>query len=676
MLDGACRVLRSFVVFDLVTFAEYAVDPAASDSILVLGQYAVDDGKRFDWPARWLRVPKVAIQSHAGKRVVVSDMETSFADPALAELRSNLVIQTYLKRGARSLLAALYWEDGHLVASLTLARKGRNPFNEQDKADLEALTVADTLRPIRVAYQTKAAAFRQEMRDLFAERAQPNRVAPVIVRRLCENFRWDYVAIFRVAGIRDRFELVDQYALDERLLIDINYSQPLEKGVLGKVKRTGEPVRVEDTLARARQGYRRIARDARSCLCCPIKVDGVVEWILDCESAEVGAFQYPDEVELGTLVSEAQKTVALWFEMRLNRALIENVDQGVIVVDRENRITRLNALAAHLLGATPITQDDVDADWGLPNIGVQPRVRGRLLTDFGADEDATGDLAVGHTATKQLHLLGADGVVRNVAASSREAEDAFNRRIWRLSDPKIWDWVTALEYMRTTVQGVAQQTRGPLLLANALIAKSSRLLSDNMELQGLLSKAKACLAKTDITYERLVNGLEVQRDPIGRPVAVDVSVALERFLASLPPEDSGAVSITRAEGIPAAWADPNRLGFVLRSTLGYLLASRLPTSKIAVDLAGSADEITVNITCAVQESDGSGQMPADSDPLALAKADAQEAATHALSAVRSAIEMNRGGTWTLDRAPGKLVLHFGLPSPPRAGGTESVPADE
>ncbi|MCK1481027.1 PAS domain-containing protein [Bradyrhizobium sp. 197] len=667
MLDGACCVLRKFIAFDLVTFAEYAVDRAASDSILALGRYAVDDGKRFDWPARWLRVPKVAIQSHAGKDVVLSDMEASFADPALAELRSNPVIQTYLQRGARSLLAALFWENDQLVASLTLARKG-NSFNEQDKADLEALTVADGLRRIRGAYQAKAAAFRQEMRDLFAERAQPGRVAPLVVRRLCEHFRWNYVAIFRVAGIRDRFELVDQYALDKRLLIDKNYSQPLEKGVLGRVKRTGGPLRVEDTLAHTRHGYRRIAPDARSCLCCPIKVDGVVEWILDCESAEVGAFQYPDEVELGTLIREAEKTVALWFEMRLNRALIENMDQGVIVVDRENRITRLNAQAAHLLGASPTAQDDLDAKWDLSHVGVQPQVRGRLLTDFGAGQDAKDDLEAGHVAIKQLHLLGADGVVRNVAASSREAEDAFNRRIWRLSDPKIWNWVTALEYMRTTVQSVAQQTRGPLLLANALIAKSTRLMPDNIELQDLLSKARACLAKTDITYERLVDVLTVQRNPIGSPVAVDVSVAIERFLTSLPPEDRRAVIVTCAESVPAAWVDPNRLDFVIRSTLGYLLASHLPTSKITVDVAGSDDEIAVNITCAVQEADGFGQVPADSDPLAVAKAEAQEAATHALSSVRKAIEINRGGNWMLDHARGKLVLHFGLPSPLRARG--------
>jgi PAS domain-containing protein len=674
MLDGVCQVLHRFFKFDIVTFAEYASDPAASDTILVLGRYAVDEGKRFDWPARWLRMPKGAIQVHVDKVVVVSNMETSFANPALEELRSNPVIQTYLERGTRSLLAALYWEDGRLLASLTLARKGESLFDEQDKADLEALPVGDTLRAIRVAYQMSAAAFRQEVRDLFPEGGEPDQVAPIIVRRLCEHFRWDCVAVFHVAGIRERFELIAQYALDKRLLIAKNYSQSLNIGVLGRVARTGKAVRVEDTLGPSKQGYKQIAPEARSCLCCPVKVDGVVEWILDCESAEVGAFQYPDQVELTTIVTEAQKTMALWFEMRLNRALIENVDQGLIVVDRENRITRLNALAAQLLGA-PIAQDDLDADQASPNIGTHPFLRGRLLTDFGADEHAKDDLKAGHIDTKQRHLLGTDGVIRNLAVSSREAEDAFNRRIWRLSDPKIWNWITALEYMRTTVQGVAQQTRGPLLLANALIAKASWLLSDNVELQGLLSKARACLAKTDITYERLVAGMEVQRDPIGSPVAVDVSAALERFLTNLPIEDRGAVSVTRAESIPAAWADPNRLDFILHSTIGYLLATRLPTCKIAVDLGGSADEVTVNIACAIQESDGGGLMPADSDPLANARAGAREAATHALGAVKNVIEMNRGGTWALDLARGTFALHFGLASPARALETETVPAD-
>ena len=128
-------------------------------------------------------------------------------------------------------------------------------------------------------------------------------------------------------------------ASDKRLLLTENYTQPFNTGVLGKVYRTGEPLRVEDTSKRARQGYIRIMPDARSCLSYPVKLDGAVEWILDCESTEVGAFQRPDEVELGALIREAQKTIALWFEMRLNRALIENIDQGVIVVDQANRIT-------------------------------------------------------------------------------------------------------------------------------------------------------------------------------------------------------------------------------------------------------------------------------------------------------------------------------------------------
>ena len=675
MLDSMCRVLLRFVSFNIVTFAEYAVDPAAPDDILVLGRYATDDGKRFDWPARWLKVPKGAIQRRAGEAMVISDIEVSFDNPLLADLRQNPVVQTYVERGVRSLLAVLYWKDAHLFASLTLARKNGNPFNETDKTGLSALAVADALQRVCVAYENEAATFRQHWRDLFAERAQPNQVAPMLVQSLCKHFRWDYVAIYRVAGIHDRFELVDQYASNERLYINKDYTQPLDKGVLGKVKRTGKPVRVADTSGRARQGYVRVARDGRSCLCYPMKVDGVVEWILDCESAEFGAFQHPDQVELGTLVGEAQKTMALWLEMRLNGALIENVYQGVIVVDRENRITRLNSIAAQLLGATPITQNDFDTDWDLANIGTQTGVRGRLLTDFGADEAAKSNLAAGHPDIKQLRLLGVDGVIRNLAASSCEAEDAFNRRIWRLSDPKIWNWVTALEYMRTTVQRVAQQTRGPLLLANALLAKASRLQPDNLELQSLLSKAKACLAKTDITYERLTAGLEVQSEPVGRPVTVDVSTVLQQFLAKLPQEDSSAVNLTIADGILAAWVDPNRLDFVLHSTLGYLLATRLPTAKITVALTGTADEVIVNVTCSVQESDDDSQMPANDNPLARAKADAQEAATNALSAVKSAIEMNRGGTWALDRTPGSLILRFTLPTPAGAGGGETVLAD-
>ncbi|SEF13975.1 GAF domain-containing protein [Burkholderia sp. WP9] len=667
MLDRILEILRAPVPFDIATFSEYAIEPTVTQTskpVLVLGRYAVDDGKRFNWPARWLKVPSTMMEWIDGTELAVPDINAFFREnPSFRTLRNNPVTREYLNRGARSFVVAVLKENGGTVVSLTLARKRGEPFTSEDQRTLDKLLVSDTLRLVRAAYQAQAALFHQEIRDLFAQRAGPLEIAQSAVKRLCEHFRWDYAAIFRLAHARERFELVQQYnATDKKLLVREDYTQPIGAGVLGRVYKTGMPVRVENTQGRDKHGYIQLAPDAHSCLCYPILVDRSVEWILDFESSEEGAFQHPDVAVLAELIKEAQKTVALWFEMRLNKALIENVEQGVIVVDRANRITRLNSLANQLLGVLPDKESRISPiPAGVRGMSTGS-VRGEDLSRFGADEEAKAILASGHVAEKPLRLRGADGLERHVVASSREAEDAFNRRIWRLTDPKGWDWVTALEYMRTTVQGVAQQTRGPLLLANALVAKARGLAEDNPDLQNLLSKARASLCKTDITYERLVDGLEVERTPVGNPVAVDVKAAIDRFVADLPLYDSNSIAVTQTDSVPAAYADPDRVRFVIHSTLGYMLAIRLPSSKVSVEVDGGRRHVSVKLSTSIRGAAGIAVLPADADRLTRARTDAQQATVHALSAVRRMIECN-GGTLKASQRADTLTIAFTLPVP-------------
>jgi PAS domain-containing protein len=670
MLDGMLRILAELTHFDIATYVEYATDSAdrkTTTPVLVRGRYAVDRSERFDWPARWIRAPMSMMEWVDGKELAVPDILAFFrANPSLQSLRRNPVVQTYIKRGARSFVVSVHRENGVPVSSLTLARRGSLAFGAVDQDLLENIGLPEVLRLVRAAYEAEAAAFRLEIRDLFAQRAAPDEIAHAAVQRICQRFRWDYAAVFRVAHARARFELVEQHnASEKRLLIERNYTQSLDVGVLGRVLKAEQPMRVENTRGRHRHGYKQIAQDAHSCLCYPIMVDGYVEWIIDCESSEVGAFQYPDEEELGKLIREAQRSIALWFEARMNRALLENIEQGVIVVDMANRITRLNTLAGQLLGAPLEEVRGGQVKSPMQRSMAESPLRNELLCRFAADEEAKAVLTSGHVAAKPLNMCGADGLVRHVVASSRDVEDAFNRRIWRLTDPKVWDWVTALEYMRTTVQGVAQQTRGPLLLANALVSRARGLVGDNPDLRSLLTKARANLAKTDITYERLVVGLDAERNPLGRPVAVDMWTALESFIGDLPEEDRTALQVSHGGMAPAAWVDPERLRFVFHSTIGYLLGIRLPGSSIALQLSGGPRHVSLCLTTRGGKGEiGFTFQRSAADPVARARADAQEATSHAFSTVRKIIESHHG-TLRLSRQGGRLMLILTLPAAPR-----------
>jgi hypothetical protein len=360
--------------------------------------------------------------------------------------------------------------------------------------------------------------------------------------------------------------------------------------------------------------------------------------VLDCESAEIGAFQEPDECALKELAGDAEKTITLWFEMRLCRALLENVDVGVVVVDEDNRIQRINPAARQLLSAGAASLRTKS------NPKTTDSAIGRELPSFGADEEAGAVLRQSKVAAKPISLRGMDGRVRSVIASSRDADDAFNRRIWRFINPAEDEWARDLTYMSATIQGVAQQTRGPLLLANTMIAQALDSGDDDAR-RTLLDQARQCLARTDITYERLALGRDVLREPIRRAprfwAAFDLGNWLRRFRDSLPELDRAALILRIPDGLPALWADHERLGFALRSTLGYLLCARAPQQVMRLDAVAHSRTVDLTITTQVDVlKDLRRDRPRDS--VALFETEAWAAVLHAHEAVEKVIAGHKG----------------------------------
>lgn len=667
MLDGFLNVIQEFIRFDIATYAEYVIDPTASpknDPVLVLGRYAVDNGQHFHWPDRWIRIPTPMYEWVSGEESTISDIDTFFdIDSSFDMLRSHPVVKEYLGRGAKSFVVVPLKEEGQTVSVLTLVRKGGSRFASEDEIALRELHVQEALRLVRFAYQARTSAFYQEMRDLFAQQVGPLEAAHVAVKRLCEHYRWDYVAIYRLDRSGGVFQLLDQHNASDKKLAprDSNYAQPLNAGVLGLVLKTGRPVGVQDTHKGQRHGYLQISDDARSCLCFPITLENEVEWILDCESSEVGAFQYPDEQELGSLVKEVQKSMALWFETGLSRELLENVGQGVVVVDQTNRIIRLNTVAAEMLGAskssTAVPNEEADDQ----DFSTEWTVRYKELSKFGSDRKARAVLMRNEVSETSILLRGENGRVRRLAVSSVQTRGMFGRRIWRLTDTTNWNWVTGLEYMRATVQSVAQQTRGSLLLADLLLAKARDLSDGNATVQGLLSKIRSNLSKAEITYERLAADREAKRTTAPTPSALDLMNFVERFKNELPSIEKEALNDNHKNDSFLAWADANHIRFSVHSSLGFLLAIRRPSSRILIRITGGAGKVTLHMEAEVRSANDLIDYSGEKDKLVLAKAEALEASTHAMSTVRAAVEANHGKL-NIGQKGSKLKIEIVLPA--------------
>jgi hypothetical protein len=361
-------------------------------------------------------------------------------------------------------------------------------------------------------------------------------------------------------------------------------------------------------------------------------------------------------------VDEASKTISLWFEMRLNRALLENIETGVVVVDERNRIERINRPASQMLGEKA---DDLLTAMDQRRWPARSALEGRTLKEFGADEECRLFFDGSQVASRSVLLRGMDGVERRVVASSLDADDAFNRRIWRLINPREWNWVRDLKYMSATVQGVAQQTRGPLLLANALVSRARAMVEPAGSVDKLLERVVESLAKTDITYERLAIGLDIQLTqlkPVNRKVAFDLRNALNRFRNALPTVDREALSLTVPDSTPALWGDPERLTFALRTTIGHLLAIRLPEALVNLTVADAPGCVSLRIELTASRSpafaDNTGS---DDDPIGHAEAMALAAVGHALKPARVVIEGHGGQITAHDTRQG-AILEISLPT--------------
>src|SRR5471032_1818482 len=103
MLDRMVAILRDFIVFDIATFVEYAEDRSGPDSCsLVRGRYAVENGQRFEWPARWVKVPSALMTSINANRSAVPDFDVLLEKSPFKELRDHEVVKLYQDREAHS----------------------------------------------------------------------------------------------------------------------------------------------------------------------------------------------------------------------------------------------------------------------------------------------------------------------------------------------------------------------------------------------------------------------------------------------------------------------------------------------------------------------------------------------------------------------------------------------
>jgi hypothetical protein len=322
--------------------------------------------------------------------------------------------------------------------------------------------------------------------------------------------------------------------------------------------------------------------------------------------------------------------------MQLNEALLEQIRQGVVVAGANGAIERMNAKARQLFGMR-----DVQA-------------QGQKLENYAADAVSRDIFSKTQAVdNRRLKILGADNIERGVLASSILSGEAFNRWIWLFTDTAEREWISNLRYARATVEQVASQAHGPLILASALIKRLAATIAEP-EMHGeqgrrVLLRILKTLSKADLTYERLAQALALREQ-------IDVSRLLDRFVHKLPKEQRAALQLHSPPGRAEVRCASDTLCRALASIFDHLYKLRIPNTLITCRVEEEAKHVAIHFDAKLTTSADTAQH-AVSDKLTQVEAAARFAAAlprlaQKMSSDRPSIEHAR---WDLLDEGGELI---------------------
>jgi PAS domain S-box-containing protein len=230
-----------------------------------------------------------------------------------------------------------------------------------------------------------------------------------VVEGIAATFGYTQVSIYLLRG--DTLEC--QHQVGYQRIID---RIPVSQGVSGKVARTGQPVLLEDV--REDPDFIGAMEGVRSELCIPLLDQGRVVGTLNVESTDgmvLGEADLRLMTGLGEHVSIAIARARLYTEARESeeryRTLVENLGEGIAIVDPEENFRFANPAAENVFGVPP---------GGLAGLNLK-----QFLSDeeYARSRAETGRRRLGETNTYEQEIIRPDGRVRRIELTATPQYD-------------------------------------------------------------------------------------------------------------------------------------------------------------------------------------------------------------------------------------------------------------
>jgi PAS domain S-box-containing protein len=533
------------------------------------------------WPNRWFDLStKQADWLREAKKGPIPDLQKFQQDP-----RWRAAIDADTAQAMSALKSAFripVVRDNRVAGSVNFFRDQKDAFNDEFELELLRNLPIDNVFLIALSYlDNEELRFQMELTKQLADRSSPeildNAAAEMIVNRLAQHYGWDAITICRVNRRTQCYEL-QATGGKKSALIDPNFSQKIDVGVMGEAYRKGGPVRVKD-IAHSEQYARLFVNKHKirmqSELCIPIKAGSETVAMLNIEDSRRNAFA---KTEVETII-DLLKTVESMVERQRDEIVIgaafEWAPSALFVAAANGVIEKTNSTALKMLGYQK-----------------EEKLAGKLLSEVMEPPEIVGKLLRGSAFRDDLRLVRKDKKRIKVNVASNPI-GAMLGAIVTAKDVRSQQRIEELEGLERIFSDIAAQTKVPLALAFSELTRLKRQFEtvggspQYGKIAEDLDKICRHLRRAEITYDHLA--LYDKAAPAGlpvNPVIVEAGKLLDTLINELPSCDAQRISVTGDGLTSRIMADVYQVSWVVLSLLSYGLRL-LPESKkleIAVTL--------------------------------------------------------------------------------------------
>jgi PAS domain S-box-containing protein len=568
LFSSILKIIERFVAFD---WADLSLYTEKRDYALSFCRHP-EDGH--EYPVRWWFVAPIFRTWIDEKCPCMSDMLVDINNmpggkQALAE---NPEIElTILSEGRRRALISLpIRREGRVIGVLSLQSKKADQYNAKTFRLLRQHLAVD--QALLTVFNLREHADRDFVSGLLLKisaSANLQQLAKTIVSEFARFYKFQNVSIFKINTLRGHFSLLaQQLGPNGGSRIPADYTQPLDKGLLGLTYERGECINLKDRKdgSEAAKRFTEVAPETVSELCIPIKLRGRILWILNLEDPLKNAFAEPEIETIKSIVGQVDAMVDHLFGSQVLSQVLEVFPDGVVIAGKEGNVLLCNDEARRLFERERLST-------------------GSKLSSFLSASDLAKALSEQESPAWTTEIHGTKGKKTSVLMKKFLLPEEYDHVVLLLKDVTELQWRTDIERLKAALAEAASQVRVPLSLVSSYVHQIWRKAKEDSRLMDLADKTIRQLSRIELTYDRVFASYDANKLPTERKIPVDVSRIIGHILDELPASDRETVKLTRAEGPIWVLADSYRLLFALESMLSYLLRSRANSNEVSIKLS-------------------------------------------------------------------------------------------